>query len=289
MTISELSSRAGVPVSTIKFYIREGLIPRPVKTGETRAFYTGQHLDRLELVQKIRKEGTMTLQQIRGITELIDSWEKREPRRDGDKGTDQRAAIIRAATTRFREKGYEAVTIADIVDAARIGRSTFYKQFRNKKELFIECIREIILREGVPEDRSQRPEQDGLALFDRSAEAYFREGTLWQDMIRRLRAAAINNPEEFEGILEDAMQLKINRFKKRVQKSMQDGFMRPVNPTLLAVMILGIQETCSEYVSRGLFRETPKSLFEQIKDILLHGTLKTQEPPGSPQKEGADK
>lgn len=272
--ISELSARSGVPVSTIKFYIRKELLPKPTKTSGTQGFYTAKHLDRLKLIQKIQKEGNMSLEKIREITGMIDASEEREKRENRQRASKQGGEIVQAATSLFREKGYEAVTISDIVDAARIGRSTFYKNFGNKKDLFIECIREIIHGEGIPEVVPDVPETDGFRFFDRSAEAYFRESPVWRDMIKMLRAAAINDPAEFEKTLEEALQLKVEVFQKRIRTSVEQGFMREVNPTLLAVMLLGIQDYCSEYISKGHFGEPPERILEGVKDILLHGIRK---------------
>ena len=274
MKISELSARSGVPVSTIKFYIRKELLPTPSKSAGTQGVYTARHIDRLKLIQKIQKEGNMSLEKIREITGMIDASEEREKRENKQGTSKQGAEIVQAATALFREKGYEAVTIADIVDAARIGRSTFYKNFGNKKDLFIECIREIIHGEGIPEVVPDVPETDGFRFFDRSAEAYFRESPVWRDMIKMLRAAAINDPAEFEKTLEEALQLKVEVFQKRIRTSVEQGFMREVNPTLLAVMLLGIQDYCSEYISKGQFDEPPERILEGVKDILLHGIRK---------------
>jgi AcrR family transcriptional regulator len=274
MKISELSARSEVPVSTIKFYIRKELLPKPTKTAGTQGFYTAKHLDRLKLIQKIQKEGNMSLEKIREITGIIDASEEREKRENKQGASNQGAEIVQAATALFREKGYEAVTIADIVDAARIGRSTFYKNFGNKKDLFIECIREIIHGEGIPEVVPDIPETDGFRFFDRSAEAYFRESPVWRDMIKMLRAAAINDPAEFEKTLEEALQLKVEVFQKRIQTSVEQGFMREVNRELLAVMLLGIQDYCSEYISKGQFDEPPERILEGVKDILLYGIRK---------------
>ena len=80
MKISELSARSEVPVSTIKFYIRKELLPKPTKTAGTQGFYTAKHLDRLKLIQKIQKEGNVSLQKIREITGMIDASEEREKR-----------------------------------------------------------------------------------------------------------------------------------------------------------------------------------------------------------------
>jgi AcrR family transcriptional regulator len=252
------------------------LLPKPIKTAGTQGFYTAKHLDRLKLIQKIQKEGNMSLDKIREITGMIDASEEREKRENKQGASKQEAEIVQAATPLFRQKGYEAVTIADIVDAAGIGRSTFYKNFGNKKDLFIECIREITQGEGIPEVVPDVPETDGFTLFDRSAEAYFRESPVWRDMIKMLRAAAINDPDEFEKTLEEALQLKVEVFKKRIRTSVEQGFMREVNPTLLAVMLLGIQDYCSDYISKGRFDEPPERILEGVKDILLHGIRKRE-------------
>ena len=37
----------------------------------------------------------------------------------------------------IQEKGYEAVTVQDILDRANLGRSTFYLHYRDKEELLL--------------------------------------------------------------------------------------------------------------------------------------------------------
>ncbi len=44
------------------------------------------------------------------------------------------------------ERGYDAITIQDIVDRAKVGRTTFYLHYNGKDELFLSC-HEAIVRE----------------------------------------------------------------------------------------------------------------------------------------------
>jgi AcrR family transcriptional regulator len=42
------------------------------------------------------------------------------------------------------ERGYDAITIQDIVDRANVGRTTFYLHYRSKDELFMSCHEAIV-------------------------------------------------------------------------------------------------------------------------------------------------
>jgi DNA-binding transcriptional MerR regulator len=70
LRIGELADRAGVSVATIKFYIREGLLPPPpVKTGRTMGYYDEAYLERLLLIRKLREERFLPIRAIRLLLE----------------------------------------------------------------------------------------------------------------------------------------------------------------------------------------------------------------------------
>ncbi|MDC0719588.1 TetR/AcrR family transcriptional regulator [Nannocystis bainbridge] len=48
----------------------------------------------------------------------------------------RRGLILAAATQVFKEKGYHATSVGDIIDGARIARGTFYLYFTSKREIF---------------------------------------------------------------------------------------------------------------------------------------------------------
>ncbi|MCM2388716.1 MerR family transcriptional regulator [Streptomyces albipurpureus] len=53
MRISELSRRSAVPTATIKFYLREGLLPPGRPTAATQAEYDETHIRRLRLIRAL--------------------------------------------------------------------------------------------------------------------------------------------------------------------------------------------------------------------------------------------
>ncbi|MFL0425586.1 MerR family transcriptional regulator [Micrococcus luteus] len=57
MRISALSEATGVPVPTLKFYLREGLLHPGEATSRTRAEYDATHVQRVHLVRALREIG----------------------------------------------------------------------------------------------------------------------------------------------------------------------------------------------------------------------------------------
>ncbi|MDR0346042.1 MAG: MerR family transcriptional regulator [Nocardiopsaceae bacterium] len=70
--MAELSRRSGVPVATIKFYLRDGLLPPGTATAATRARYGDDHLRRLRLIRALQEIGGLPLAAIRRILTAVD-------------------------------------------------------------------------------------------------------------------------------------------------------------------------------------------------------------------------
>jgi DNA-binding transcriptional MerR regulator len=70
LKISELAERADVPVATVRHYLREGLLPEPVKTSRNMAYYPPEFAERIRLIKRLQEQRFMPLRVIR---ELLDS------------------------------------------------------------------------------------------------------------------------------------------------------------------------------------------------------------------------
>ncbi|SDB97385.1 DNA-binding transcriptional regulator, MerR family [Raineyella antarctica] len=75
MRMKELAVRSGTSTATIKFYLREGLLPPGRRVNATLAEYDESHLRRLELVATLRTVLGAPLDRIKALTDRIDDPE----------------------------------------------------------------------------------------------------------------------------------------------------------------------------------------------------------------------
>ena len=124
LKISELAEQAGVPVATVRHYLREGLLPEPVKTSRNMAYYPPQFVARIRLIKQLQEERFMPLRVIRDLLERGEA----EPERlramieleDGYSPSDVR---IIEAVGRFRAGGYDESLGFTVYDTLRYKRA----------------------------------------------------------------------------------------------------------------------------------------------------------------------
>jgi AcrR family transcriptional regulator len=65
------------------------------------------------------------------------------------------------------EKGYDAMSIRDVIERANVGRSTFYSHFKDKEELFASQLDRLLetLSRHLPLHVEQNPYFPSLGLF----------------------------------------------------------------------------------------------------------------------------
>jgi DNA-binding transcriptional MerR regulator len=71
--ISELAVRSGVPVGTIKYYLRERLLPPGSLTSATQASYDESHVERLRLIRALIGSAGLSIAQTRRVLRSVDS------------------------------------------------------------------------------------------------------------------------------------------------------------------------------------------------------------------------
>jgi DNA-binding transcriptional MerR regulator len=69
LKMSELAERSGVSAATIKHYLREGLLPEPVRTSRNMAYYPPDFVVRIRLIKRLQEDRFMPLRVIKRIVE----------------------------------------------------------------------------------------------------------------------------------------------------------------------------------------------------------------------------
>lgn len=273
MKISEVSRLTNTPKSTIRYYINQELLPPPIKTGKTMAYYSKEHVERLQLIKKILNEENIPL---RFLKELLnkeqEKYDQRSEAFSDPRG--RREDIINNAIMLFRKKGYFDTTISDIVEHAKIGRGTFYLHFKNKQELFVECTDRIFYTMYDDVWNEIKDEKNMEQRLIKRARAFYRSYPQWQDMMNLLRAAAIADSEAFAGKLDKVMHQIIDPIIRDLRNGKELGNFRDFDETLVGFVVMGMAEYLAYYIHHNEIKNLEAKI-SALNDILYYGIKKT--------------
>ncbi len=69
LKMRELSKMTGVPPGTIRYYINEGLLPKPLKTHRNMAYYDQSYVGRIKLIRELQEKRFLPLSIIKQMLE----------------------------------------------------------------------------------------------------------------------------------------------------------------------------------------------------------------------------
>jgi DNA-binding transcriptional MerR regulator len=72
LKIGEIAKRSGVRPSTIRYYVGEGLLPKPEKANEKMSYYDESCVDRLRAIQELKGKRYFPLYLIKNILRRMD-------------------------------------------------------------------------------------------------------------------------------------------------------------------------------------------------------------------------
>jgi AcrR family transcriptional regulator len=239
MKMSELSTRAKILAGTIRKYAHKGLLPEPIKTGKTMAYYTVEHINRLKKIHALKKKGH-TLDEIRRIVNQT-SKDDHSILKAGTLYTSKRTAIIKAAIDLFRDKGYVNVNIDDIVAHAGIGKNTFYHYFNSMEKLFFECADQVFF-DLAKDNATIINEDDGLMRLWKRADSSAHTQLHMIDMLNIARGTFLKGSPRSRRMLEAVMNNLINPIKADLILASKQGTIHFKDLHVLAYLIIGAVE-----------------------------------------------
>lgn len=253
MRIKQLVEESGVPRTTIHYYLRNGVLHPPHKSGRTMAYYDRSHLDRLALIQKIKGDNRLPIAYVKQKVEEALKEGAHQPYVSNIVETQdenlyenpKRRQIVAAAIRVFSEKGYHQTKIQDITSAVGISTGTFYIYFENKQELFIDVVDDVIRQIIAGGVEDIKKEKDPFTRLRVRGRVFYENYSKYNEILHQLRAEMAGRnqwpAERIKKIYQDLSKPVI----RDVRKAMAAHKARDVDPELLAYALIGIIEIMS--------------------------------------------
>ena len=253
MKMKELVEKSGMTRSTIQYYLREGLLHPPLKTGKTSARYDDSHLQRLKQIKSLKKDVRLPLSFLKeklkdsevsslAVSREFDIRKTVETTKEKKR---KREEIIKKGIEVFSRKGYHRTKISDITDSLHISTGTFYIYFKNKRDLFIEVI-EDVFRNIVGEAASAiKEEDDFFARLKIRGVVFYENYTRYNEILNQLRAEMAGDDQWPEEKLKKIYHGLTKPVIREIQEAVQKGIIREIDPDLMAYALTGLIEIMS--------------------------------------------
>lgn len=180
--MSEFAQRAGVPIPTIKHYVREGLLPQPLRTAKNMAFYDLSFVPHVRVIKRLQTEHYLPLDVIRQLLDEIDGDEL--PEHLALEATVARVVAAQSAKDTFsRRQAVAAGLSTEELDALQRlglvsapGRDGVYRDGDAGLLRLVAQARRAGITEAMVPTVALRVYFDALADFVRAEVEFFRAG-----------------------------------------------------------------------------------------------------------------
>lgn len=177
----------------------------------------------------------------------------------------QRARVLDAIGVVVAERGYLNATVADVVRAAGVSRSTFYEQFASKEACFLEAYRVVVdgLDERVSSAVRTAAGADWRIQLRAGIRAYL-DGLAARPDLARMSLLEIHHAgDEALQAREDARRRFAGRYAASYEQARADDptIARP-HPDMLLVLAAGTEELCASRV-----RSHGAEALPQLEDV----------------------
>lgn len=240
LTITQLEDAAGVPRSTIYYYVREGLLPTAQKAAASRAIYAESYVDLLKEIARLKAAG-LSLRIIKErLAPQLASARDLEVDLVAEQAEQTRQSILVAAARLFARKGYKGTRVADIIREVGVTPPVFYSHFTSKKELFLESFGVFVgWMRGFLESRLA-DEPDPAARDLARVHGYFGVQALSPDLMSLVRSEALQENGDMRKLVERSYkEMTESTLADLIRLREEGGTALPASDELVAFGLLG--------------------------------------------------
>jgi len=289
MKMSQLAAASGLTVSTIKFYMSQGLLPRPKKSKPNVAYYDEPFLRRLLVIKRMRDEG-LSVSSIKSILQKypfqkIDEWEdfKKQARKKDAReleeeerlatlsGEERRTdAILDAAYDVFSTKGYHNATVDDIAQQAGVSKGTCYQYFSGKEEIFVATLDRNLGKLFAEAETAAESATDALAKMGLKGLTIISKFKELQFMFIGLYTEIMGGNLELKAKAAELFDRVAKFLAEDIEQGIKQKVFRPVEPETVAYAMIGIAGAVG---NRYLIEDDFDVLhfFTNLMDFMQHG------------------
>lgn len=273
MKIGELARLTGVSASTLYEYLRSGLLHPPEKESPTKAFFTDRHVQRISRIRELKDEGLSK-------AEILVRLAPTEPDEAGigDAADQIRLAIIDKALEFFSTYHYENTRISDITQALNMGSGTFYRYFKSKEDLFLDCL-ERLPKVLVPRDAwaEVEKETDYILRLKKRGYAMLNAFPSYIGILNYAKLALGGPDKTLAAKAAECLSNLVRPLTKDLQDAVAGGRVREVDAEMVSYLLLGINETFGYLLLIDPQRSVEKG-FAIIEDFISHALAPSSSP-----------
>ena len=241
LRISDLEKISGVGRSTIHYYLREGLLSSPRRTGKTMAYYDYGHVKELAEIKRLKEEGYPI--------SFIRNMARGEPSRTGDSiegvetpKSDRRQHIMDKAVEIFARKGYHQTNVTEIAKAVGVGHSTFYLYFPSKMALFLECVDDVFQAMFADVWEEIKGEKNPISRLNRRGKVVLKSHPQFIDMMNVLKSIEEDDPP-LERKKREIYNSIVEPCRRDISRAIEMGLILDTDVEIAAYLVVGFLES----------------------------------------------
>ncbi len=188
----------------------------------------------------------------------------------------RRRQIIMGAAQIFSEKGYHKATTRQIAKAAGISEGTIYNYFENKRDLLLGMI-EVMAAQSVREVIQTQAEDNPKTLITALLMDRFELLSNHGRFMAPIFAEVFADEALREAVYQKVISPTINFLEQYLQRQVDVGAFRPVNPMIVARSLVGavtINTILKVTQLDPRYAEvSPSEMIEEIVSLFLKGVV----------------
>ena len=269
MKMTELCQATGLSRSTIYQYLRSGILHPPLEEGLTQLRYDETHFKQIQKIRYLRKQKKLSIPEIQKIIHVEAS---QKPITDNT-SHDLKKLIREKALELFSQHGFAKTKITDITEELNLGKGTFYLYFKNKEELFLECIEsvpDIILPKHTWEEIRQEKN-----YFKRTRKRIYYMLQTFPTFMGLISIAklALRGPDPtIANKAKECLQVINRALIKDIKRAEQDGLIREIDHEFIPFVLFGMGEAAGYWRMININYSTEKCT-DELMNFLSYGLM----------------